>query len=188
MRPSACTAGIGSRPPDPRDISGRTPGGEVRPPGTDGGGVVTGLAGKFAALIAVLIFTVVGCGASAPKPVDPVGGVAFAIEAAKSGGTLKAMDLVTCLTTGGATGGAFSGLFGGITGDAFTKAGITPDDLTSAWKISFENLQATERSRSGNTATVHVTVKVTSEVDPGKMRELVKKFGKTQGIVPDDAT
>jgi alpha-tubulin suppressor-like RCC1 family protein len=153
---------------------------------------VTGLAGKFAAKFAALVvaslFTIVGCGASAPKPVDPVGGVTAAIEAAKSGGTLKAMDLVTCLTTGGAAGSAFSGLFGGITGDAFAKAGITPDDLTSAWKISFENLQATERSRSGTTATVHVTVKVTSEVDAGKMRELVKKFGATQGIVPDDAT
>ena len=146
------------------------------------------LKSKAVALLGTMILVLAACGSSAPNPVDPVGGVAAAFDAAKSGGVLKQMDLATCLTTGGSIGGAFSGLFGGVTGDAFAKAGITQDDLSAAWKISFDDLKTTETSRSGDKAIVHVNVKMTSQVDPGKMRDLVKKYAATQGIVPDDAT
>jgi alpha-tubulin suppressor-like RCC1 family protein len=151
-------------------------------------GELRGLGLKWAALCAAFVFALGACGGSTANPVDPVGGVAAAFDSAKAGGTLKAMDLVTCLTTGGTLGSSFSGLFGGLTGDAMAKAGISVDDLNAAWKISFDNLQTTEKSRSGDNATVQVTVKVASQVDAGKMRDLVKKYSATQGIVPDDAT
>ncbi len=143
---------------------------------------------KLAALVWSAVLTFAACGSSVFPPVDPVGGVAAAFEAATAGGTLEQMDLVACLTTGVAVGNAFSGLFSGVTGDALAGAGISPDDLTAAWKIRFDDLTTTETSRSADTATVSVTVKVTSEIDAGRMRELVKRFSATQGIVPDDST
>jgi len=147
------------------------------------------LKSKVIALLGAAILVVGACGGSSTaNPVDPVGGVAAAFDTAKSGGVLKAMDLVTCLTTGGAIGSAFSGLFGGLTGDALAKAGVSPADLSAAWAISFDNLQTAQASLSGANATVHVSVKVTSAIDAGKMRDLVKKYAATQGIVPDDAT
>ncbi len=146
------------------------------------------LKSKIIALLGAAILIVAACGSSTANPVDPVGGVAAAFDAARSGGVLKQMDLVTCLTTGGAIGSAFSGLFGGFTGDALAQAGISSDDLSAAWKISFDNLQTTETSKSGETATVHVTVKVASAIDAGRMRDLMKKYLASQGVVPDDAT
>ncbi len=91
---------------------------------------------KAIALLGAVILVLSSCGGSSTaNPVDPVGGVAAAFDTAKSGGVLKAMDLVGCLTTGGAVGSSFSGLFGGLSGDALAKAGISSDDLSAAWKI-----------------------------------------------------
>jgi alpha-tubulin suppressor-like RCC1 family protein len=146
------------------------------------------LQSKAVVALSLAAIIVAACGSSPTAPTDPVGGVAVAFETAKSGGILKQFDLVTCLSSGGALGNSFSGLFGGLTGDALAAAGISADDLSGAWKLSFDDLKTTQTSLSGTTATVHVSVKVTSEVDAGKLRDLVKKYGATQGIVPDDAT
>lgn len=146
------------------------------------------LRSRFIALAAASVFVLGACGPSVANPVDPVGGVAAAFDIAKAGGTLKAMDLVTCISTGGALGSALSGLLGGLTAAQIAKFGITADDINGAIKVGFADLKTTEVSRSGDQATVHVNVKVTTDVDPGKMRDLVKKYSATQGVVPDDAT
>jgi hypothetical protein len=122
--------------------------------------LVRGLNSKAIALFGAAILVLSSCGGSTAAPVDPVGGVAAAVEAAKSGGILKQMDLVTCLTTGGTVGNAFSGLFGGLTGDALAKAGISPNDLSAAWKVSFDNLQTAQTSLSGDQATVKLPLVV----------------------------
>jgi alpha-tubulin suppressor-like RCC1 family protein len=149
---------------------------------------VAALRSTRAALFCAAVFAFAACGSGITNPVDPVGGVAAAFDIAKAGGALKAMDLVGCLTTGGAVSSAFSGLFGGLTGAQLATYGITADDVNAAFKISFDNLQTSEVSRSGDTATVHVNVKVTTAIDPGKLKELIKKYGASQGVVPDDAT
>jgi hypothetical protein len=67
-------------------------------------------------------------------------------------------------------------------------AGIDADDLFDAMKIDFENLQATETSKSGSSATVHVTGTAKFSVDPVKFKTIMKQVMEAQGLPTDDAT
>jgi hypothetical protein len=140
------------------------------------------------AMVAFLGAAIVIFAACGPSSADPVGGVAVAFNIAKSAGVFKQAAFVNCLTTGGATGNALTSLLGGLGQDAMAKAGVKPEEWNGAYKMSFDDIKTSETSRSGNTATVNVNVKVTTEIDAGKMRDLIKKIATTQGLVPDDAT
>jgi hypothetical protein len=139
----------------------------------------------------ILILTACGGGGGGiTKPVDPVSGVATAFDVANAGGTLKKMALTNCLVSGGGSSltNSLISQFSSMSKSSLNAAGITTADLDAAWKVSFSDLSTKEVTRSGGTATVHVGVKVSTELDPTKMRDLVKKSLGTRGVVPDDAT
>jgi hypothetical protein len=143
--------------------------------------------------IAVVIVSACGGGGggSVTKPVDPVSGVAAAFDIANAGGTLKKMALANCLISGSSSSLANTmiGSFGSISQSSLNAAGVTTSDFENAWKVSFSDLSTKEVSRSGGNATVHVAVKISSEIDLAKYREMTKKAqGKGTGVVPDDAT
>lgn len=148
------------------------------------------LKSKAIALLGAVIVIAAACGSGVTKPVDPVGGMAAAFDVANAGGTLKKMALATCLLSGSTSSltNSLISSFGSMSQSSLNAAGITTADLDAAWKVSFSDLSTKEVTRSGGTATVHVDVKVSTEVDPTKMRDLVKKSLGTSGVVPDDAT
>ena len=121
-------------------------------------------------------------GAAAPNTNEPAGTVKAAFEAAQSGGVARMVDFACAARKDDVTQ-----LFGGGA-SSLTALGISLDEVLSAMKVEFKDLQTTEKSKSGTTAVVHVTGTSTITFDPAKMREIVKKVLAAQGQPADDAT
>jgi hypothetical protein len=141
----------------------------------------------IATFISFAVF-VAGCG---PGPADlttPIGSVTAAFEAAKSGGLLKQMDFFSCIYSGGLTTGAMSGAFAGLSKEAIAATGVDVDEFLGAFGSSFADFTATETSRTGDRAVVHLSVKVTLTADMGKLRDILKRYAAAQGLQLDDAT
>jgi alpha-tubulin suppressor-like RCC1 family protein len=156
-------------------------------------GFGSGMWRRLQVLLMAFVAVMAACGGGAgsiTKPVDPVSAVSAAVDIANASGTLVKLDLATCLSTGFSTsGGVFAGgLFGSLTTDQLNRIGITSAAINDAWQIRFDGLSVKELSRSGDSAQVHVDVKITTTIDPVKLRELAKKYAATTGVVPDDAT
>jgi hypothetical protein len=137
-------------------------------------------------LAVVAIVALAGCGgAAAPSTSDPAGTVSAALDTAETGGFAKLADY-TCA----AKKGDFASLFGGAGGDlsSLTAMGINANTLFDAIKVDFQDVKATETSKSGDKATVHVTGKTTITFDPAKMKEVFKQIMAANGQPTDDTT
>ena len=138
---------------------------------------------RASVLAVAVIVTVAGCGgAAAPNANEPAGTVTAAMDAAKSGGFAKLADYVCA-----AKKGDISSIFGAGAG-SLSGLGVDANTLFDAIKIDFQDVKATETSKSGDTATVHVTGKTVTTIDPTKMKAVMKQMMTAQGLPADDAT
>jgi hypothetical protein len=113
---------------------------------------------------------------------EPAGVVNSAFAAVESGGLAKAADF-SCA----AHKDDFAKALGGASGAGdLTALGLNPDDLFNAMTVDFQDVTATETSKSDTDATVHVKGKVAVKVDEAKMRLLVKQIMTAQGIDASD--
>ena len=142
----------------------------------------------IATLISIAV-AVTGCGGPGPADLTtPVGSVTAAFEAARSGGLIKQMDFFSCIYSNGLVTGALSGAFAGLSRDAIAATGVDVDEFLGAFGSSFADFKATETSRTGDRAVVHLSVKVTLTADMGKLRDILKRYAAAQGLQVDDAT
>ena len=106
-----------------------------------------------------------------------------ALDAAQSGGVAKLADFACA-----AKKDDIAGLFGGRRSWRAWRARLDADEVFEAIKLEFKDVQTTEKSRSGDSAVVHLTGTMTVTVDPAKMRDVMKKVMEAQGQPVDDAT
>jgi hypothetical protein len=137
------------------------------------------------ALIAIASLVLAGCGAAAPGAGDPAGTVTSAFNAAETSG-LTSLTQYACAAQADDLTSMFGADASGLS--ELEAAGIDADDLFDAMKIDFENLQATETSKSGSSATVHVTGTAKFSVDQEKFKVIMKQVMEAQGLPTDDAT
>jgi predicted small lipoprotein YifL len=139
---------------------------------------------RSTALVVVAVFSLAGCGNAAPNTSEPAGAVGAALDAAESGGFAKIADF-TCAANQGKITSAFGG-----SGDlsSLQALGVPANELLDAVKVDFQDIKATETSKAGDKATVHVTGKAVTSFDPAKMKEVLKKVMAAQGQPADDAT
>jgi len=124
-----------------------------------------------------------------PRPTahnsGPVDAVTEAYETAISTGLIGELGFFACVY-GGADANQFSDMFAGISLLALASSGVSPEDFTTAFGTAFDGFQAAETSRSGDSAVVHVSVRVTFAPDIGKLRELMQRGLTTSGSQIDD--
>jgi hypothetical protein len=137
---------------------------------------------RAAALSVVVLLAATGCGGAAPNTSDPGGTVTAALDAAKTGGLAKVVDF-TCAAKKGNIGSLF-----GAGGLGALGGGADVTGMMDAIKVDFQNVKTTETSKSGDTATVHVTGNAVLTFDAAKMKEAFKKLMSAQGLPADDAT
>lgn len=131
---------------------------------------------------AVLSLGIVACaGAPAANQSEPAGAVKAAMDAAQSGGFAKLSEFACA-----AKKDDIAGLFGGT--GSMAGLGVDADDLFEAVKFDFKDVQTTEKSKSGDSAVVHLTGNMTITIDPAKMKALMKTMMEAQGQPVDDAT
>jgi hypothetical protein len=145
---------------------------------------MTGLKRAMAAAFAALLLTIAACGGGplGASTDDPVGVVNAAIAAAESGGFAKLADF-SCAKNKDDLANAFGG--GGDLGQ-LSRAGVNPDELFSAMKVDFQDVTATESSKTDSEAKVHVKGKIALSFDQAKMREIVRKVLAAQGVNATD--
>src|SRR6185295_950843 len=114
---------------------------------------------RSAALVMAATVALSGCGGGAANLNEPAGAVTAAMDAAKSGGFAKLADFACA-----AKKGDISNLFGGSGAGSLGALGVDPNALFDAIKIDFQDVKTTETSKSGDTATVHVTGKTVTTV------------------------
>ena len=156
---------------------------------------------------ASLIATVVACGpglapriSDTPSPsptlaatptaviadTGPVDAVTRSYNSAVAGGLAAQLDFFSCVY-GGAEANQFSELFTGLGLLALVSSGVDSQEFSSAFGTSFDGFEASETSRVGNTAVVHVRVTVTLAPDLDKLRELMGRGIATNGSTFDTA-
>lgn len=141
---------------------------------------------RSAAVAAVLIISLVGCGAAGiggGGTGDPSSAVKSALEAAQSGGIAKLADYACA-----AKKGDVENMFGGSGMSGLTELGLNSDEVFGAMKMEFKDIKTTEKSKTGDAAVVNVTGNMVITIDPAKMRDLMKKAMQAQGQPVDDAT
>ena len=138
---------------------------------------------RSAALAMAVMLVAVGCGGSAPSANDPAGTVTAALDAARSGGFGKLADYVCAAKKSDITT-----LFGGSGAGSLTALGIDTNALFDAMKIDFQEVKATETSKTATNATVHLTGKATTTFDATKMKPIIKQILTSQGAPADDAS
>ena len=144
---------------------------------------MTGFKRTMAAVLAAAVLLIAGCsGGPGGNSDDPVGVVNTALAAAESGGFAKLADY-SCA----ANKDDLANIWGG-SGDvsALASAGVNIDEIFSAMKIDFQDMTATESSKTDTDATVHLKGKVAITFDDAKMREVVKKILAAQGLQATD--
>ena len=70
---------------------------------------------------------------------------------------------------------------------SLSQFGVKPEDLIAAIRITFDNLIIKSVTQSGDTATVAYSANMKIEVDPTKMRAIMKTVLTAQGKPADDA-
>jgi hypothetical protein len=140
---------------------------------------------RSTAIAVALVMSLAGCGAGAPNTSEPAGTVSAALDAAKSGGFAKLVDY-TCAAKKSDFASLFGGGGSGLGGLA--ALGIDSNSLFDAMKVDFQDVKATETSKTADKATVHVTGKSTITFDAAKMKEIFKKVMAANGQPVDDAT
>ena len=137
---------------------------------------------RTVALFGAIMIAVAACGGGGSNANEPTGAVTAALDAAKSGGLSKLADFACA-----AKKGDIAAAFGGEGLGELTALGISPDDLFNSMQMSFENVAATEKSRDGSTAVVHVTADMKISFDRTKFKDILKKIMEAQGQTLDDA-
>ena len=138
---------------------------------------------RCAATFALAIALAACSGAPAGAANDPAGTVTSAFTAAQTGGLLK-LDDFACA----AQKGKIAQSFGGANMAGLEAAGIKPDDLMSAFTVSFENVTTKEISKTDTTAKVKVTGDMKMTFDKDKLKVIMKTMLGQQGLPTDDAT
>ena len=139
---------------------------------------------RSAVIVAMLIIAVAGCGgAPAANQSEPAGAVRTAIEATQSGGITKLTEYACA-----ARQSDIATLFGGDSVGSLTALGVDPNEIFGAIKFEFKDVQTTEKSRSGDSAVVHLKATMNVAIDATKMRDVMKKVMEAQGQSLDDAT
>jgi hypothetical protein len=138
---------------------------------------------RTTAIAVLAILSLAGCGGGAANANEPAGAVSAALDAAESGGFAKVLDF-TCA----AKKNDVAGLFGGAGGlGSLGALGVDPNSILDAMKMDFQDVKTTEKSKSGNNATVHVTGKMVMTFDATKMKAVMKQILAAQGQPADDA-
>ena len=135
-----------------------------------------------AALLSVLVMLAVACGGGGASA-DPAGSVKAAFDSVASGGLAK-FDEFACAAQKGKVAEAFTG----AAGSQFTQAGVNMADVMNAMSVKFENVAATEVSKTDKAAKVHVTGTMTINVDQEKFKPILKQMLTAQGLPADDNT
>ena len=138
---------------------------------------------RSAAITAVLIIGVVGCGGSVANQSEPAGAVRAAMDATQSGGIVKLTEYACA-----ARKSEIATLFGGESVGSLTALGIDPNEIFGAVKFEFKDVQTAEKSRSGDSAVVHLSATMNVAIDGTKMRDVMKRVMEAQGQSIDDAT
>lgn len=137
---------------------------------------------RVAALLVVVAVVLSACGGPAAAN-DPTGVVKAAIAAAQSGGLGK-LDDFACA----AKKGDIAAAFGGGNMGALAAAGIKAEDLFGAMSVAFENVTATEVSKTATEAKVHLTADMKIAFDKDKFKAILKQVLAAQGQPIDDAS
>ena len=137
---------------------------------------------SLAGLLTAATLLLTACGGGAPGTNDPASSVKAALAAAQSGGFAKLADYACA-----AKKGSIADLFGGGGADALASAGIDSQALFDSMKLEFSDVNATETSKSGDTAVVHVTGNAKITIDPAKFRPILKQMLEAQGQTVTDA-
>jgi hypothetical protein len=124
--------------------------------------------------------------AHSPADSGPVDAVDRAYQAARGGGMTEQLDFIACVA-GGSDAVEFGVLFGGLAELALATSGIDPDDYWDALRPTISDLSAVERSRSGASALVHVTVRVALDPDLARLREMMRAGLEARDEPIDDA-
>jgi hypothetical protein len=126
---------------------------------------------------AMLVALLAGCGGSGGAGSDPVGTVKGLMDTVQAGQWDKIPDYA-CEAQKDELQNQFESLGSGAGG---ALGGLGLNDIGDALKISYSNLEVTEKSRDGDTAVVTVSGKIKMDFDKDKLKELVKKAAGTQG-------
>jgi hypothetical protein len=145
---------------------------------------MTGLKRTMTAALAAMLLTIAACsgGGIGGGSDAPVGVVNSAIAAAESGGFAKLADF-SCAANKEDFANAFGG--GGDLGD-LESAGVDPQQIFDAMKVDFQDITATESSKTDTEATVHIKGKLAMTFDEAKMKEVMKKIFEAQGVPATD--
>lgn len=138
------------------------------------------------ALVAMTLGVVLSVGACSGSPAaanDPTGTVTAALSAVNSGGVAKLTDFACA-----ARKADIANAFGGGSLAQLEQAGLKAADVFNALSLTFENVKATEVSRTATAAKVHVTGSMKMTFDKDKFKALMKTVLTTQGLPADDAT
>jgi hypothetical protein len=143
---------------------------------------MTTLKRLIAASLVAGLMTIAACsGTPGSGSDDPAGVVNSAIAAAESGGFQRLVEF-SCA----ANKDDFANAFGGGDLSQLGAAGINPDELFAALKVDFQDVTATETSKSDTEAKVHLKGKMAISFDEAKMRELMKKVLEAQNLPATD--
>jgi hypothetical protein len=146
------------------------------------GSPMTTLKRLIAASLVAGLMTIAACsGTPGSGSDDPAGVVNSAIAAAESGGFQRLVEF-SCA----ANKDDFANAFGGGDLSQLGAAGINPDELFGALKVDFQDVTATETSKSDTEAKVHLKGKMAISFDEAKMRELMKKVLEAQNLPATD--
>ena len=133
--------------------------------------------------LGALAIALAACGGAPGGGGEPAGVVTSALDATETGGLAKMADF-TCV----AQKANLTGVFGGATDlSQLTALGIDLPALMAAAKFNFEEVKATETSKTADKATVHVTGKVTMSFDQASLRPILKQILEAQGVAATDA-
>src|SRR5688572_19816583 len=99
-------------------------------------GAMTSRILRSAAITAMLIIGVVGCGGSVADQSEPAGAVRAAMDAAQSGGIVKLAEYACA-----ARKSDIATLFGGESVGSLTALGIDPNEIFGAIKFEFKDVK-----------------------------------------------
>ncbi|HEX7222719.1 MAG TPA: hypothetical protein VF231_05690 [Candidatus Limnocylindrales bacterium] len=138
----------------------------------------------LAATAVLTAILVAGCGGAPSAENEPAGVVTSAFDAVESGGVERLAEF-SCAAQAGdllsVLGGDASALAG------LEALGLDPQALLDSMKLDFQDVTATETSRSGSEATVHVAGSAAVSFDETKLREILKQVIEGQGQTANDA-
>jgi len=145
--------------------------------------VTNGLRAPMSFAIAALLL-LAGCRylpAAGDSPAGVVTAAYEAVEAAGLGGYERLTDFACA-----AQADDVIALLGGDAASlsTLTAVGVDPKDVLAGTSVDFENLKATESSKTDTAAKVRVTGTAKHTVDEAAFREIVTKMLKARGVKP----